>query len=57
MAGAAVAAVIALGASYIGWRLRCAEMKRWGQIRTGFVEDALVLGSGLAIALSGPDRR
>ncbi len=56
-AGAAVAAVTALGASYIGWRLRCAAMKRWGQTRTGFVEDALVLGSGLAIALSGPDRR
>ena len=50
-AGGALAVVTALGASHIGWRLRCAAMRRFGQTSTGFVEDALVLGSGLAIAL------
>ncbi|MCW2413304.1 MULTISPECIES: DUF4126 domain-containing protein [unclassified Sphingobium] len=48
--GAAVAVGTALASSYIGWRVRCAAMRRYGQTATGFVEDALVLGSGLAIA-------
>lgn len=48
--GAAVAVGTALASSYIGWRLRCAAMRRYGQTATGFVEDAIVLGSGLAIA-------
>ncbi|MCW2336803.1 putative membrane protein [Sphingobium sp. B2D3A] len=48
--GAAVAVGTALASSYLGWRLRCAAMRRYGQTATGFVEDALVLGSGLAIA-------
>lgn len=48
--GAAVAVGTALAASWIGWRLRCAAMERYGQTATGFVEDALVFGSGLAIA-------
>lgn len=51
-AGAAVAVVTALGASYIGWRLRCAAMRKHGQTTTGVVEDGLVLGSGLAVALT-----
>ncbi len=48
--GATVAVGSALASSYIGWRLRCAAMRRYGQTATGFVEDAIVLGSGLAIA-------
>lgn len=48
--GAAIAVAAALASSYAGWRLRCAAMARYGQTATGFVEDALVLGSGLAIA-------
>lgn len=48
--GAAVAVGTALASSYIGWRLRCAAMRRYGQTATGFVEDAIVFGSGLAIA-------
>lgn len=48
--GAAVAVGAALASSYVGWRLRCAAMRRYGQTATGFVEDALVFGSGLAIA-------
>lgn len=50
IAGAAVAIGAALASSYVGWRLRCAAMRRYGQTASGFVEDALVLGSGLAIA-------
>lgn len=50
MAGAMVAMGTALAASYIGWRLRCATMRRFGQVTTGFVEDAIVLGSGIVIA-------
>lgn len=48
--GAAVAVGTALAASWVGWRIRCAAMARYGQTATGFVEDALVFGSGLAIA-------
>ena len=48
--GAAVAVGTALASSYVGWRLRCAAMRRYGQTGTGFVEDAIVLGAGLVIA-------
>lgn len=48
--GAVVAVGTALASSYVGWRLRCAAMRRYGQTATGFVEDAIVMGSGLAIA-------
>lgn len=50
VAGAAVAVATALAASYVGWRLRCAAMARYGQTATGFVEDAIVMASGVAIA-------
>lgn len=48
--GAALAVGAAMVSSYIGWRLRCAAMRRYGQTSTGFVEDAIVFGGGLAIA-------
>lgn len=48
--GALVAVATALASSYIGWRIRCAAMQRYGQTATGFVEDALVLGTGIAVA-------
>lgn len=48
--GAAVAAVTAIASSFVGWSLRVRAMERWGQTRTGFVEDALVMGGGWAIA-------
>jgi uncharacterized membrane protein len=51
-AGAILGVAAALAASYVGWRLRCAAMERYGQTETGAVEDALVLGSGLSIALA-----
>jgi len=55
--GAAVAVGTALASSYLGWRLRCAAMRRYGQTATGFVEDAIVMGGGLAIASPGLLRR
>ncbi|MXO75885.1 DUF4126 domain-containing protein [Altererythrobacter aerius] len=56
MGGAAVAVGTALVSSYIGLRMRCAAMRTYGQTKTGFVEDAAVLGAGLAVALSGGSR-
>lgn len=50
VAGAAIAVATALASSYLGWRLRCAAMRRYGQTPTGFVEDAAVMGLGVAIA-------
>lgn len=50
VAGAALAVGTALLSSYVGWRLRCAAMERYGQTRTGLVEDAIVFLGGLAIA-------
>ncbi len=51
--GAGIAISAAVVSAYFGWRLRCAAMRRYGQTATGFVEDAIVFGSGLAIANPG----
>ncbi|WEK05445.1 MAG: DUF4126 domain-containing protein [Candidatus Devosia phytovorans] len=48
--GAALALGSALLSSYVGLRLRKEGMRRYGQTKTGLVEDALVAGAGLAIA-------
>jgi len=50
VAGAVIAVGTALAASYVGWRLRCASMRRYGQTKTGFVEDAIVFGTGVLVA-------
>ena len=47
--GAAVGGSTAVVASYPGWWLRTAAMKRNGQAKTGFAEDAIVLLGALAI--------
>jgi uncharacterized membrane protein len=47
--GAAIAVGAALLSSYIGLRLRYAAMDRVGQTSSGFAEDALVFGAGLAV--------
>lgn len=47
-AGAALAVGTALVSSYLGWRLRCAAMERYGQTSTGLVEDAIVMAGGMA---------
>lgn len=53
LSGAVVAVGTALASSYVGWRLRCAAMRRFGQTSTGFVEDAVVFGA--AVAITNPD--
>lgn len=47
---AVLTAVTALGASYVGFGLRVRAMRRFGQVPTGLVEDAVVLSSALAIS-------
>ena len=46
----AVATAAALATSFGGLWLRKRAMARYGQSATGFVEDALLVGSGLAVA-------
>lgn len=48
--GAAIAVGAAFASSYAGLAARKWGMRRYGQTATGFVEDAVVFGSGLAIA-------
>jgi uncharacterized membrane protein len=48
--GAAIAVATALASSYVGLSARKWAMRRYGQTATGFVEDAIVFGSGLVIA-------
>lgn len=50
VAGGLVAALTAVTTAHLGLAVRLAAMKRWGQARTGFVEDALLLaGTALLI--------
>ena len=53
---AAVGGVVAVAASYPGWRLRMASMRRHGQTPTGFTEDVAVLAGAVAIVWRGGDR-
>lgn len=55
--GAAIGGGTAVLASYAGWRARMAAITRFGQTATGFVEDAVVLGSAAAIVRSGRPSR
>lgn len=48
--GAGVAVAAAVVSAYPGLALRKWAMKRYGQTATGFIEEAIVFGSGLAIA-------
>lgn len=48
--GGALAVATALASSYVGWRIRCASLHRYGRTASGFVEDAIVIGVGLAVA-------
>ena len=43
VAGGLVAALTAVTTAHLGLALRLRARKRWGQARTGFVEDALLL--------------
>lgn len=53
-AAAILAATAAVASSYVGLALRLRAMRRYSQATTGFVEDALVLASGWAIASARP---
>ncbi|MGI4878934.1 MAG: hypothetical protein ACRYG4_15755 [Janthinobacterium lividum] len=48
--GAAIGVATAIASSYVGLAARKWGMRRYGQTATGFIEDAIVFGSGLAIA-------
>lgn len=52
VSGAALATAAALATSFGGLWLRKRAMARYGQTSTGFVEDALLVGSGLGVALA-----
>ncbi len=47
--GAALAGATAVVASYPGWRARMAAIPGFGQTATGFIEDAAVLATTVAI--------
>jgi uncharacterized membrane protein len=51
-AAAAAGGAAAVLASYIGWRGRLKAMERQSQTATGFIEDAAVLGSAVAVVRS-----
>ncbi|MBD8064186.1 DUF4126 domain-containing protein [Devosia sp. PTR5] len=51
--GATIAVGTALLSSYVGWRLRCAAMERYGQTASGLVEDAVVFGTAMAATNPG----
>lgn len=51
--GAALAVGTAMLSSYIGWRIRCAAMERYGQTRSGLVEDVIVVAASIAIINPG----
>ncbi|HUD91129.1 MULTISPECIES: DUF4126 family protein [Sphingobium] len=48
--GAVIAVGAALASSHAGLAARRWSMRRFGQTGTGFVEDAIVFGSGLAVS-------
>lgn len=49
IAGSALGAAGAVVGAYAGFALRMRAIDRWGQVSTGFVEDALALGAALAV--------
>lgn len=55
-AAVAAAVVAAWGASWLGWRARCAAMERHGRVATGAAEDIVVLGSAASVMRMGQAR-
>lgn len=51
-AGAAAGSVSAVAMSYPTWAARIRSMKRWGQTRTGLVEDALIATAAFLVVRS-----
>lgn len=56
LAGAAVGVSAAIASSYGGLAARKWAMRRWGQTKTGFVEDALVFAAANALANAKPGK-
>lgn len=56
LAGAAVGIGAAIASSYAGLAARRWAMRRWGQTKTGFVEDAIVFAAANAIANARPSK-
>ncbi|WP_207552990.1 DUF4126 domain-containing protein [Consotaella salsifontis] len=54
---AVLTAATAIAASYVGFSLRVRAMRRYGQVSTGLVEDAMVLACGYFIAKADPRSR
>ncbi|MGB5778455.1 DUF4126 domain-containing protein [Allopontixanthobacter sediminis] len=54
LAGAALGVGAAIASSHAGLAARKWAMRRWGQTATGFVEDAIVLAAGWAVANTRP---
>jgi uncharacterized membrane protein len=54
-AGAVIGAASAIGAAYLGFNLRRRAMRRFGQVSTGLLEDAISGGAALWLA-RGPSR-
>lgn len=50
LVGAALGVGAAVGSSYVGLTARKWAIQRWGQTATGFVEDAVVFSSAIAVA-------
>jgi uncharacterized membrane protein len=47
--GAALAVLGAMIGAYVGFEMRMAALKRYGQTRTGLVEDALTVAGSMAV--------
>lgn len=50
VAAAGIGVVAAIGSAYLTWKVRTRFMQQFGQGPTGFVEDAIALGSAALIA-------
>lgn len=54
---AALGAAAAIGSAYLTFAARVRAMRRWGQVPTGLVEDALVVGASWAVVHAGRGTR
>jgi uncharacterized membrane protein len=57
LAGGLLGAAAAVGAAYVTFDLRMRALRRYGQARTGLIEDALAVGVAEAIVLAPTRRR
>jgi uncharacterized membrane protein len=55
--GAVVGAATAVGASYLTFHARMRALRRFGQVRSGLVEDAVAIGMALCLVRAGRSDR